>query len=156
MTSFAFTIPALPDRLLSSNAGGRSRRNPWAVAEAKGVLKNNTMEAMKDHQPIPAFARCTVTVTLYHSNKRPKVEECPRCLIEALNGGDAACCCYRPSDVGNIGGDVLKPILDGMTWMEMVTDDDYTHVEAVTLRIGRVATVAEERIEVYVEGEPVA
>ena len=150
--TFCFTIPGLPQRLLSSNGGNRSRRDPWAVANAKGELKGETIEALMEIQPLPTFDRCTVALTLLHSNKKPKVEQCPRCLLAAIEDRRIdACRCYRPADVGNIGGDVLKPILDGMVWMEMMPDDDWTHLVAVTLRIGRVATVEDERIEVRVQ-----
>ena len=151
MTALTFTVPVLPDRMLSSNAGNRSRRNPWAVAEARGRLKNDTMEALKDLQPLPAFVVCVADVTLHRTNKRPKVEQCPRCLLRALEDRSVdGCCCYRPRDVGNIGGDVLKPVLDGLVWMEVLPDDDYRHLTAVTLRIGEVETLAEECIEVTV------
>lgn len=151
MIDFTFKIPVLPDRMLSSNAGNRSRRNPWAVAEAKGALKGATMEALMRAGELPHPTRCTVTVTVWHSGKRPRVEQCPRCLEAAMaDKSISTCCCYRPRDVGNIGGDVLKPILDGMVWMEMFADDSADIVEEVRLRIGRVATVAEERIVVNV------
>lgn len=151
MSDFTFTVPVLPDQMLSSNAGNRSRRNPWAVAEAKGALKSATMEALMRLPEVPFFSRCIVAVTVWHSRKKPKVEQCPRCLEAALGDKSiSSCLCYRPWDAGNIGGDVLKPILDGMKWMEVFSDDSADIVEEVRLRIGKVATVAEEHIEVCV------
>ena len=68
-------------------------------------------------------------------------------------GKPLPCVEYRPKDVGNIGGDVLKPILDALVWMELIKDDDYTHIPEVRLRIERVAEVADEGI--YVEMQEV-
>ena len=54
--------------------------------------------------------------------------------------------------MGNTGGQPLKPVLDAFTWLEIWPDDDYTHVPEVTLRIERVAEIADEGIAVTVEG----
>lgn len=158
-------IPALPQRVLSGNAGSRSRRDPWAVANARGLLKGEVMAALLSLGPVPCahFERARVTVTLRLTNKKPKAMDCGQC-VELMAAGDyprwsipangaspVPCCHYRPKDVGNIGGDVLKPILDAFTWLEVWPDDDFTHVPEVTLKIERVAEIADEGIAVTVE-----
>lgn len=155
MTTLTVEVPALPQRILSSNAGKRSRRDPWSVANARGELKAEVMEALKAVMPLPSFERATADVTLRRSKRRPKLEDCPRCLERFLAGdhpswGKDRCCCYRPDDVGNIGGDPLKPILDALVWMEVLPDDDMEHLLAVTLRIEAVAEVEDEGITVIV------
>ena len=151
--TFQFTVPELPDRLLSSNAGARSRRDPWSVANATGRLKNDTMEALKNIPDLPRFARASATVTLMRSKRRPKLEQCPRCLIAAIADRKiSACRCYRPKDIGNIGGGPLKPILDGLVWMELLPDDDYEHLTAVTLLIEIVPGIEDEGVTVTLDG----
>lgn len=160
MSTWTFTVPGLPWRNLSSNAGKRSRRDPWSVAESRGRLKNDTMEALKEC-PIPTLDRATATVTLHCTSSRPKAGQCPRCrllgpdypswAIPEKRETPLPCVEYRPKDVGNIGGDVLKPVLDGLVWMEVLPDDDWTHLESVTLRIARVDRLDDERIEVTVQ-----
>lgn len=159
--AYSFFIPSLPWRNLSSNAGTRSRRNPWDVAESRGRLKGEAMEAIKDLGTLAPFAApVTAQVTLCHTGKRPTAEQCPRCRTLGVDYPNWAlpsdrskpipCCEYRPKDVGNIGGDVLKPILDALTWMELLEDDDFTRLTAVTLRIARVGDLDQEGVWVTV------
>lgn len=138
--------------MLSSNAGKRSRRDPWSVAEARGRLKNDTMEALRDLAELPRLERASICITLMRSKRRPKLEQCPRCLERALGGANIdSCCCYRPQDVGNIGGDPIKPILDALVWMEILPDDDHTHLVALTLMIEIVETIPEEGYVVTIQ-----
>lgn len=154
--TFAFFVPALPQRVTSSNAGARSRRDPWSVANAIAELKAETMDALIPLCPLPSFERALVTVTFKATNKRPKLEDCPRCLQRHLAGdaprwAEDRCACFRAKDVGNYGGAPLKPVLDALVWMGMLEDDDYVHVPEVRLRIERVVTIEEEGIEVTVQ-----
>lgn len=172
-TTLSVFVHALPQRILSSNAGARSRRDPWAVAQARGTLKGDVMFAIMDAHSnpltvlagggtdLPHFDRATATVTLRLTNKKPHATDCRQC-VELIAGGEypswsmpaagkpIPCCHYRPKDVGNMGGDVLKPILDAFTWLEIWPDDDWKHVPEVTLRIERVETIEEEGICVEV------
>ena len=162
MSAISVFIPALPERMLSPNAGSRSRRDPWAIGEAKMLLKSETVHALHGCD-LPKLQTATADVTLLHSGKRPKAEACPRCW-ERVQGGTypnyalpsdprkpIPCCCYRPTDVGNIGGDTLKPILDALTYLDVLVDDSAEYLRAVTLRIDRVAEVADEGIRLVVE-----
>lgn len=153
--SWCVWVPALPQRVTSSNAGARSRRDPWSVANAIAEMKDETMQAVMAVGELPHFDRATVTVTFKTAPKRPKLEQCPRCLARAVAGGhpswaQATCICFRARDVGNYGGAPLKPILDGLVWLGVLDDDDYKHVPEVTLRIERVADVESEGILVTV------
>ena len=161
MQSLSFTVSGLPRRNLSSNAGTRSRRNPWDVAESRGLLKGEAMEAIKSVEHVRFEVPVTAVVTLWHTGKRPTAEQCPRCRtlgadypnwsIPKDHTKPLPCVEYRPTDVGNIGGDSLKPILDALVWEEVIEDDDWTRLTAVTLRIGRAESLESERIEVTVE-----
>lgn len=158
----AVFIPALPERMLSSNAGSRSRRDPWAISTAKMLLKGETIGALQG-VALPKLQRVTADVTLVHSGKRPKAQDCPRCRPRLGDGTypnyalpsdrtkPIPCCCYRPTDVGNIGGEVLKPILDALTYLDILVDDSAEYLTAVTLRIARCTTIDEEGIRLVVD-----
>lgn len=163
VTTFAFFVPALPYRCLSSNAGARSRRDPWSIADARGILKGEVMDAIIGRANLPHFDRASVTVTLVCTSRRPKATECPRCRL-LIAGGDypqwaipdrdkpLPCVCYRPKDCGNVGGDPLKPVLDALVWTEIIDDDDWKHVPRVTVAIERVDRLEDEGILVELEG----
>lgn len=137
-----FWVPALPDRILSANGGGRSRRDPWALSEAKLALGDVAYHAvLAAYAPsIPSLkAPVVVTATLYAAHgKKPKDGK------------------YRPEDPGNIGGDILKPILDyGLVRNQVIADDNYLNIAEVRLGVRHVDTLAEEGIAVSVaELEP--
>ena len=163
MKRLAFTVPYLPQRVLSSNAGARSRRDPWSVANAVGLLKGQVMDELVGRRDLPRFETARASVTLRHTNRKPKAEECGPCR-ELMGSGDfpswalpddrskpIKCCHYRPRDVGNIGGQVIKPVLDALTWREVWEDDDWTHLVEVRLRIERVSELAAEGLVVEVE-----
>lgn len=136
--AFKVWVPSLPARILSANGGGRSRRDPWALSEAKLALGDVAYHAvLAAYAPsIPHFeAPVVVTVTLYarHGTKN----------------GDGL---YRPEDPSNIGGDVLKPLLDyGLVRNGVIDDDDYTHIEEVRLAVRHVERLEDEGISVIVE-----
>jgi len=59
---------------------------------------------------------------------------------------------YRPEDAGNVGGDVLKPILDyALVRHGVVPDDDYRYIDSVTLMVKHVESNAEEGIMVRID-----
>lgn len=131
-------VPALPDRALSANGGGRSRRNPWELADAKLALGDVTYHAvLAAYAPnIPALkAPVVVTVTLHAAHgKKPKDH------------------LYRPLDPGNIGGDVLKPLLDyGLVRHGVIPDDDHNTIHEIRLRVRHCETLQEEGIALEVE-----
>src|SRR5687767_4455529 len=75
-----FFVPALPRRALASNGGSAgSHRNPWAVAEGKMSLTNETEEAIrKAYAPaIPVFSERVdiLIVGKIAVGKRPKLED---------------------------------------------------------------------------------
>jgi len=162
VTSIDVFIHALPEKMLSSNAGSRSRRDPWSISTAKMILKGETIAALQGCS-LPKFQRVTADVTLIHSGKRPKAADCPRCKPRMGDGTypgyaipkDRAkplpCVCYRPMDVGNIGGEPLKPILDALTYLDILADDSAEYLAAVTLRIQRCTTLEQEGIRLVVE-----
>ena len=131
-------IPALPGRALSANGGGRSRRDPWTLSEAKltlgDVAYHAVLAAYAPNIPtIPTPVTITVTLSARHGTKN----------------GDGL---YRPRDPSNIGGDVLKPIIDyGLVRLGVIPDDDYTHVAEVRLRVKHVGELRDEGIQVRVE-----
>lgn len=139
MSGLAFFIPALPKRALSPNGGQRSRRNPWEVAAAKLELGEAAWHALREaHGPtVPALTPpIRVAVALY-----------------AKHGTKNKDGLYRPEDCGNVGGDILKPILDyAVVRLGVVPDDDYRNIESVTLMVRHVDSNADEGIMVQMVG----
>lgn len=138
VTSLTFWVPALPRRALSPNGGARSRRNPWEVAEAKLELGDVAFHAMlAAHGP-----------NVPHLTPPVRVAVCLYCKHGTKNKDGL----YRAQDVGNIGGDVLKPILDyAIVRHGVVPDDDYTNIESVTLMVRHVDRLEDEGIDVLIE-----
>jgi hypothetical protein len=65
---------------------------------------------------------------------------------------------YRPQDPSNIGGDILKPMVDVLKPLGIIGDDCYWDevnstgwVYEVRLRVRHVGTLEEEGIELVVE-----
>lgn len=133
--ALSFWISALPKRALSPNGGQRSRRDPWEVAAAKTELGDASWHALREaHGPtVPTLTPpIRVAVALYAKH--------------GTKNGDGL---YRPEDCGNVGGDVLKPILDyAIVRHGVIPDDDYKNIESVTLMVRHVETNAEEGIMV--------
>ena len=138
MTHLQVWIPALPETALSPNGGKRSRRDPWTLSEAKLTLGDVAYHAVLGaYAPnIPHLeAPVVITFTLYARHR--------------TRNGDGR---YRPTDPSNLGGDVLKPVIDyGLVRLGVIDDDDYTVVREVRLRIGHVDTLEEEGIRLEVE-----
>lgn len=123
-------IPTLPEKALSPNGGQRSRRNPWQVAESKLELGTATHHAiLAAYAPsIPTLtAPVVITLTMYAKHHS--------------RTGDGY---YRPLDPSNIGGDVLKPIVDALVRLDILASDDYKHVEEVRLRMRHVENLTDE------------
>ena len=135
---FSVFVPMLPARALSANGGGRSRRDPWSLSEAKLELGDCSYHAvLAAYAPhVPSFTgRVIITATLYarHNTKN----------------GDGR---YRPRDPSNIGGDCLKPLIDyGLVRLGVIPDDDYLTVDEVRLRVRHVDSLEEEGIRLEVE-----
>lgn len=130
-------IPALPSRQLSANGGGRSRRNPYAVADGKvelGVEADKAILAAY-YPDIPTLTPpVIVTVTLLAKHHaRPQDQR------------------YRARDVFNIGGEVSKPIVDAFVKRGIIPDDDYKNVPYGVLHIEHVETLEQEGIWVRIE-----
>ena len=154
LTAFAVFVPALPQQVLSSNAGKNSRRDPWSVANAVGELKGEVVQTLLALGELPRFTVVVVTITQRVTSRRLRLEQCYRCLNRYLAGdhpkwAEDRCACYRPKDVGNV---IHKGVLDAIVFMEMLPDDDFTHVTELRLRIERVTAIADEGIYVEVEG----
>lgn len=139
MTHLEVWVPALPETALSPNGGKRSRRNPWELAEAKLALGDVAYHAVLGaYAPnIPHLdAPVVITCTLYAWHHR--------------RNGDGL---YRPTDPSNLGGDVLKPLIDAaLVRTGIIDDDDYKTVAEVRLRIGHVEDLASEGIMLEVDG----
>lgn len=135
MTALSFWISALPKRALSPNGGQRSRRNPWEVAEAKTELGDAAWHAIRE-----AYGPTVPTLT-------PPIRVAV--ALYAKHGTKNKDGLYRPEDCGNVGGDVLKPILDyAVVRHGVVPDDDYHNIESVTLMVRHVETNEEEGLMV--------
>ena len=137
MTQISFWVPALPETALSPNGGKRSRRNTWSLSEAKLTLGDVAF-----HAALAAFGPdmpslvppVVISATLFakHNSKN----------------GDGL---YRPTDPSNIGGDVMKPVIDsGLVKTKIIPDDSYKYVNAVVLMVRHVNTHEEEGILVSV------
>lgn len=129
-------VPALPQRALSANGGGRSRRDPWSLSEAKLALGDVTWHAiLAAHGPnVPHLTPpVIISATLYarHGTKN----------------GDGL---YRPTDPSNLGGDCLKPIVDAFVKHQVIPDDSYKYVELVTLRVQHVDRLEDEGVSVNI------
>lgn len=163
-----FTIPVLPRRALASNGGSAvSHRDPWTVAEAKMALTNESEEAIRRAfaPAIPEFEGRVDILIVGHIavHKRPKLEECARCLSEYLgepwqgkkrkDGTRAApsCRCYRPTDSSNLGGDVTKPIPDSLQRLGVIKNDNHKYVRRLAYELSPVARVEDEHLSVYIE-----
>ncbi len=131
-------MPAMPRRELSPNGGGRSRRDPWSLSEAKLELGTCAYHAvLAAYAPnIPHFEpRVDVFVTMFARHN--------------TRNGDGL---YRTTDSANLGGDITKPLLDyGLVRAGVLDDDDYRFVRRVILEVRHVDTLEAEGIELVVE-----
>lgn len=138
-------VPALPRRALSANGGGRSRRDPFAVQKAKDELGEATYHAI--------LATCGPNLPTFEP---PVVITCTLYARHHTHNGDGL---YRPQDPSNIGGDILKPIIDTLKPLGVIGDDNYWDAEKrtgwvreVRLRVAHVDTLEAEGILLEVAG----
>ncbi len=132
--SFQLWVPALPDRVLSPNAG--EVKVIAKVSEARAELHTQVMFAALDQhaQPWPTFNRVRVGIVYYHTGKRPK--------------GDPY---YRPRDVPNAVS-ALKPVYDALhRELGLFPDDDSAYMELGDHRIEHVEELADEGLLITVE-----
>lgn len=135
--SFVLWVPALPDRVLSPNAG--EVKVIAKVSEARAEMHTQVMFAALDQhaQPWPTFARVRVGIVYMHTYKRPP--------------GDPY---YRPRDVPNAVA-ALKPVYDALhRELELFPDDSATFMELGEHRIKRVEELADEGLLITVEELP--
>ena len=132
--TFELWVPALPDRVLSPNAG--EVKVIAAVAEARREMHTEVMfAALAQHkQPWPHYERVRVSIIYRHTNKRPK--------------GDPY---YRPRDVPNAVA-ALKPVYDALHQeLDLFHDDAAKYMELGEHRIVRVEKLSDEGLRVTVE-----
>lgn len=131
-------VPALPARALSPNGGGRSRRNPWELSEAKLALGD-----VAYHAVLAAYAPNIPVIT------PPVVITATLFARHGTRNGDGL---YRPTDPSNLGGDVLKPLIDyALVRLGVIPDDDYRNVTEVRLRVEHVSEIKDEGVLLEVE-----
>jgi len=153
-----FTIDTMPRRVLSSNSISGSAAKRRLINFEKQRLRALSTQAVcaAFGTEIPTFdSPVIVYVTVVHSNKRPKVEDCWRCLDAALNDepleDPTRCNCYRMDDVFNVGGDVAKPIVDGLVDAGVIKDDSRKYVPLGVIGIEDCDTVGEEHYRIRIE-----
>lgn len=95
--------------------------------------------------------------------KRPKLEDCKRCLAEYLaepwqgkkrkdGTRDAPTCrCYRPVDGSNLGGEVTKPIPDSLQRLGVIVNDNHRYVRRTSYEIEAVDRLEDEGLAVTLE-----
>lgn len=128
-------LPTLAGAELSANQHAQTIHQRRQRSEERARLRQATCIAIgnKYRPDVPAYAAGLIDITYMCSAKRP---------------GDGM---YRPRDPSNIGGEIIKGIIDAVVDMGVLPDDDYRYVPAVVLRIERVKTIAEEGIVLIVQ-----
>ncbi len=128
-------VRTLPGVELSPNSISGSAQKRRAVNKERQRLRAETAVEIqaKYGTDIPSYPCGLVDITLRHSFKRPQDNF------------------YRPRDVSNIGGDVIKPVIDALVDMSVLPDDDWKHVPGVVLRIEKCAELRDEGYLVVVE-----
>lgn len=131
LTRLEIWVPALPSQLLSPNTT-KSRRNPWALSEARLELADVAYHAiLAAYAPsIPRLNPPVVIRGTFHAR-------------HGTRNGDGL---YRAMDPSNNGGEPFKPLVDALVRAEIIPDDTYKQVEEVRLRIRHVESLAEEGV----------
>lgn len=131
----SFMVHHLPKSVITSNRTSKSEagaRGKWAErAELQAETHKAILAAFAP--TIPELACASIAVTYVHSSKKP---------------GDGL---YRPKDVPNIGGDILKAVVDGVVDAGVLPDDTREHLPAVGLAIERCDEIAQEGILVTIQ-----
>lgn len=133
-------VPYLPTSYLSPNRGERKAgRVPTIISEHKREMRSSwaiwllNEECVKAITKPPEKANVTLTMRVRHfSSVRPS---------DGL---------YRPLDAGNAIY-ALKAGIDGLKDAGLLVDDDLDHLVALTGKVERVHTRAEEGVLVEVE-----
>lgn len=130
-----FHVPMLPPSIITSNRTSKTNagaRGKWA-ARAELQAETHTTILAKYSPDIPRLAKASLAMTYRCTTRRP---------------GDG---CYRPKDVPNIGGDILKAVVDGVVDAGVLPDDSDEYLIAVALGIERVEELSEEGIYVEIQ-----
>lgn len=151
MTRIETFIPILPWQELSPNG---PHGDKYAVADAKDWLCSETMHHVQNHVPIPdePLKVASVSVVGYISSKRPKIEDCPRCLSWALQhprSNKTRCRCYRPWDTPNLIS-ALKLMYDGWVRAGVLEGDRWNQMKIGYHDINPVHLVEEEGLLVVI------
>lgn len=142
-------MPMLPRRSLSPN----SRERHLFQSDATHELRSSTTDYLLSHPLVlnlhSPCKRVVVEVAFCLTNRKPKIEDCPRCwawLLEHQRSDKRMCQCYRPADAGNAISS-LKAFFDGIQDAGIVADDTFEHLE-----VGRVS----KRVVTQLEDEGLA
>lgn len=131
----SFLVPHLPKSVITSNRTSQSSggaRGKWRErAELQAITHQTIIAAFAPD--IPEVACASIAVSYRCTNKKP---------------GDG---CYRPKDVPNIGGDILKAVVDAIVDAGVLEDDDRVHLPAVALGIEPVDELADEGVYVTIQ-----
>ena len=130
-----FFVRHLPKSIITSNRtsqGAAGARGKWAE---RAELQAETHQAIiaKYAPDVPSYQCASLTLTYCMTKKRP---------------GDGL---YRPKDVPNIGGDILKAVCDAAVYAGVLPDDEWKYLPAIGLGFEYVDEVALEGILVTVE-----
>ena len=155
MRRINFFFPLLPKRSLSPNARVKHLHNTDARHEMREGATNYLLEfqSILDMRP---FQLSRIGVVWHITNKKPKIEQCPRCLQWILGhprSDETQCMCYRPRDPFNAIG-ALKPFFDGITDAGVWPDDDFGHVEVGRFARQLVGALSDEGLQVEIEELP--
>lgn len=125
-----FMVHHLPKSIITSNRTSKSdagARGKWAE---RAELQAETHQAIiATFAPdIPNMDCAALTLSYIHTGKKP---------------GDG---CYRPKDVPNLGGDILKAVCDAIVDAGMLPDDAQQYLPAVGLGIDKCKEIADEGI----------
>lgn len=130
-----FFVPFLPKSIITSNRTSKSAegaRGKWAERAELQAQTHLALNA-KFMPDIPRFDCISIALTYCRTSKRP---------------GDGL---YRPRDVPNIGGDILKAVCDAIKDAGVIADDDEEHLRAVALGLDRVDDLSQEGILVTIQ-----
>jgi hypothetical protein len=147
-----FWFPLLPKRSLSPNSRVKHKHNSDARMEMKAGATNYLLE-FKPILDMRPFQMSRVSVTWHLTKRKPKIEQCPRCIqwiLEHPRSDETQCMCYRPLDPFNAIG-ALKSFFDGVTDAGVWPDDTWEHVESGRFARQLVGALSEEGLFVEIE-----
>ena len=153
MRRIEFFYPALPKRSLSPNARVRHLHNSDAVLELRSGATDHLLSYEGVRALTEPFAKARISVTWHLTNRKPKIEQCPRCLVWAIEhprSNETTCLCYRPRDPGNAAA-VLKAFFDGVTDAGVWKDDTWQFMELGLIARKLVESLDDEGLYVEIE-----